>query len=222
MTFWAYMLRCRDGSYHLGHTDHLDYRIGQHQSGEIPGYTATRRPVELVWSAEFPTRFEALEAERRIKGWSRAKKEALIREDWAAIHRRVSRAKVLRDGTEHSPGSASAPPQDERNFSTAPQASRRGPVIVLVRPQLGENIGSGGYGDATLADEFYWAAAELFVTTGAPHYRAAIEASPFFREPQAGEFGWPTTATLGTIALATLPNALPEADRKSTRLNSSH
>ena len=141
MTFWAYMLRCRDGSYHLGHTDHLDYRIGQHQSGEIPGYTATRRPVELVWSAEFPTRFEALEAERRIKGWSRAKKEALIREDWTAIHRLASRAKVLRDGTEPSPGSASAPPQDERNFSTAPQASRRGPVIVLVRPQLGENIG---------------------------------------------------------------------------------
>src|SRR3546814_7614294 len=75
MTFWAYMLRCRDGSYHLGHTDHLDYRIGQHQAGEIPGYTATRLPVELVWSAEFPTRFEELEAERRIKGWSRAKKE---------------------------------------------------------------------------------------------------------------------------------------------------
>ncbi|WP_119035532.1 glycoside hydrolase family 9 protein [Hephaestia caeni] len=73
--------------------------------------------------------------------------------------------------------------------------------------------GSGGYGDGALADEFYWAAAELFVTTGAPHYRAAIEASPFFRGPQAGEFGWPTTATLGTIALATLPSALPAADR---------
>src|SRR3546814_12120072 len=82
----------------------------------------------------------------------------------------------------------------------------------LVYP-VADFTGSGGYGDATLADEFYWAAAELFVTTGAPHYRAAIEASPFFREPQAGEFGWPTTATMGTIALATLPNALPEAER---------
>src|SRR3546814_9878841 len=81
LAFWDYMLRCRDGSYYMGHTDHLDYRMGQHQTGEIPGYTATRRPVELVWSAEFTTRFEALEAERQIKGWSRAKKEALIRSD---------------------------------------------------------------------------------------------------------------------------------------------
>lgn len=73
--------------------------------------------------------------------------------------------------------------------------------------------GSGGYGDRTLADEFYWAAAELFVTTGDARYRRALETSPFFREARAGEFGWPTTATLGTIALATLPNALPEAAR---------
>ena len=70
MTFWAYMLRCRDGSYYVGHSDQLDYRIGQHQSGEMGGYTSTRRPVELVWSADFPTRYEALEAERRIKGFA--------------------------------------------------------------------------------------------------------------------------------------------------------
>src|SRR3546814_19332354 len=79
------------------------------------------------WSSDVcSSDLHPLEAERRIKGWSRAKKEALIREDWTAIHRLASRAKVLRDGTEPSPGSASAPPQDERNFSTAPQASRRG------------------------------------------------------------------------------------------------
>ncbi len=153
MTFWAYMLRCRDGSYYVGHTDQLEHRIGQHESGEIPGYTATKRPVELVWSAEFATRIEALEAERQIKGWSRAKKEALIREDWPAIRRLASRAKVLRDGTEPSTSSVSVPPQDERISSTSVRpeerlspgegASRRTtpPVIVLVRPQLGENIG---------------------------------------------------------------------------------
>ena len=151
MTFWAYMLRCRDGSYYVGHTDQLEYQIGQHQSGEIPGYTATRRPIELIWSSEFPSRIEALEAERQIKGWSRAKKEALIRDDWPAIRRLASRAKVLRDGAEPSPSSVSAPPQDERISSTPAHpeerpspgegASRRGPVIVLVRPQLGENIG---------------------------------------------------------------------------------
>ena len=85
MTFWAYMLHCRGGAYYVGHTDHLEYRIGQHQSGLIAGYTADRLPVTLVWSQEFPTRIEALEAERRIKGWSRAKKMALIRGDWDKI-----------------------------------------------------------------------------------------------------------------------------------------
>ncbi|WP_174278546.1 GIY-YIG nuclease family protein [Sphingomonas bacterium] len=86
MTFWAYVLRCADDSYYTGHTDALEASIGAHQSGELPGYTQRRRPVTLAWSQEFPTRLEALEAERRIKGWSRARKEALFREDRAAIH----------------------------------------------------------------------------------------------------------------------------------------
>jgi putative endonuclease len=85
MSFWAYMLHCADRTFYVGHTDDLDLRIAQHQHGELPGYTATRRPLKLVWSDEFPTRYEALEAERQIKGWSRAKKLALIRGDWRAI-----------------------------------------------------------------------------------------------------------------------------------------
>ena len=78
MSFWAYILRCSDGSYYTGHTDNLEARIGQHQSGQIEGYTHSRRPVTLVWCQEFATRIEAQEAERRIKGWTRAKTEALI------------------------------------------------------------------------------------------------------------------------------------------------
>ncbi|MCB5424190.1 GIY-YIG nuclease family protein [Altererythrobacter sp. CC-YST694] len=85
MDFHAYLLRCNDGSYYAGHTDNLETRIAQHQSGMIGGYTADRRPVTLVWSDRFPTREEALSAERRIKGWSRAKKEALIAGDWERI-----------------------------------------------------------------------------------------------------------------------------------------
>ena len=85
MVFWAYLLRCKDGSYYTGHTDQLDARIGAHQSGAYEGYTKTRRPVTLVLAQDFPTRLEALEAERRIKGWSRAKKLALIRADWPLI-----------------------------------------------------------------------------------------------------------------------------------------
>lgn len=48
---------------------------------------ATRRPLVLVWPQEFVPREEALTPERQIKGWSRAKKEALIRGDWKQIHR---------------------------------------------------------------------------------------------------------------------------------------
>jgi predicted GIY-YIG superfamily endonuclease len=85
MSFAAYLLRCADGSYYAGHTDDLHCRLGQHRSGECGGYTASRRPVELVWSQDFVTRAEALAAERQIKGWSRAKKEALMAGDWKRV-----------------------------------------------------------------------------------------------------------------------------------------
>lgn len=79
------MLRCRDDSYYVGHTDDLDRRIGEHQSGAIPGYTCMRRPLVLMWSQDFASREEALSAELQIKRWSRAKKEALIQGDWKAL-----------------------------------------------------------------------------------------------------------------------------------------
>ncbi|MCR2834113.1 GIY-YIG nuclease family protein [Parerythrobacter lacustris] len=85
MDFYAYLLRCADGSYYAGHTDDIDNRMAQHATGELGGYTAKRKPVELVWCETFPTRDEALAAERQIKGWSRAKKEALMAGDWARI-----------------------------------------------------------------------------------------------------------------------------------------
>jgi predicted GIY-YIG superfamily endonuclease len=85
MSFWCYMLHCADRSFYVGHTDDLEVRIAQHRTGTLRGYTSTRRPVTLVWSDEFPSRYEALSAERQIKGWSRAKKLALIRGDWKLI-----------------------------------------------------------------------------------------------------------------------------------------
>lgn len=87
MSFWVYMLRCADGSYYIGHTDNLEKRMAEHEVGTIPGYASARLPVTLVFSAEFPTREEALTRERQIKGWGRNKKEALIRGDWAEISR---------------------------------------------------------------------------------------------------------------------------------------
>ena len=85
LQFWTYILRCSDGSYYTGHTDNLEGRLWQHQQGIGCAWTRRRRPVELVWHAVFETREEALAAERQIKPWSRAKKEALIRGDWAAL-----------------------------------------------------------------------------------------------------------------------------------------
>ena len=85
MSFFAYLLLCADGSYYAGHTDNLTHRLGQHQSGECGGYTAKRLPVSLAWSQEFVTREEALAAELQIKGWSRAKKEALMAGDWGRV-----------------------------------------------------------------------------------------------------------------------------------------
>ena len=85
MHFWVYILRCRDGSYYTGHTDNIDVRLAQHQAGDGGDWTRRRRPVELVWCEALSSRVEALEAERRIKPWSRAKKEALIAGDWRAV-----------------------------------------------------------------------------------------------------------------------------------------
>jgi putative endonuclease len=88
MSFWIYILHCADGSYYTGHTDDLERRFTEHSSGAIPTcYTYKRRPVKLVFSQEFATREEALTAERQVKGWSRKKKEAMMRGDWAEVSR---------------------------------------------------------------------------------------------------------------------------------------
>jgi len=83
--FVTYMLRCSDDSFYIGHTDNIEQRLSLHQSGKINGYTAQRLPVELVWMERFHTRNEAFVIERKIKGWSRKKKTALINKDWETI-----------------------------------------------------------------------------------------------------------------------------------------
>ena len=85
MSFYVYMLQCADGSYYTGHTDNLESRLAAHDAGALPGYTLDRRPVTLVFSESFSTRIDALGRERQIKGWTRRKKQALIRGDWALL-----------------------------------------------------------------------------------------------------------------------------------------
>jgi putative endonuclease len=86
MGAWVYMLRCRDGNYYVGSTrESVEFRLSQHNSGLIEGYTRSRLPVGLVFSEYFDRITDAISAERRIKGWSRLKKEALIAGDWKMI-----------------------------------------------------------------------------------------------------------------------------------------
>jgi len=83
---YVYMLRCADGSYYVGSARlGLERRLAEHNAGTYGGYTSKRRPVSLVWSQHFLNITDAISAERQIKGWSRAKKEALIRQDYEAI-----------------------------------------------------------------------------------------------------------------------------------------
>jgi putative endonuclease len=80
---FMYIVRCADGSYYAGTArDGLERRVAEHNAGSFGGYTATRRPVTLVFSQWFERIVDAIAAERQIKGWSRAKKEALIRGDF--------------------------------------------------------------------------------------------------------------------------------------------
>ena len=78
-----YILLCADGSYYTGTArDGLDRRISEHNAGAYGGYTESRLPVTLVFSQWFDRVTDAIAAERQVKGWSRAKKEALIQGRW--------------------------------------------------------------------------------------------------------------------------------------------
>ena len=107
MPYYVYILRCADGSYYTGSTDDLSKRVGQHQDGATPtAYTFSRRPVELVWSEEVETYREALAHEKQIKGWSRAKKEALIRGDFEGIQEIVQAERKQREAKNRNPSTA--------------------------------------------------------------------------------------------------------------------
>ncbi len=83
---WTYILLCSDGSYYTGSTTNLDQRIADHNNGRYGGYTSSRLPVVLAWSQEFSDVRDAIALERQIKGWTRKKKEALIRGDFQLLH----------------------------------------------------------------------------------------------------------------------------------------
>lgn len=103
MVAYVYMLRCSDGRYYVGSArDSLEQRILEHQSGHYGGFTSSRRPVELVYHEAFERITDAIAAERKLKGWSRAKKEALISGDFERI-KQLSKRRKIRPHPEEAP-----------------------------------------------------------------------------------------------------------------------
>jgi len=83
MSYFVYILECRDGTFYTGFTDEVEVRLIEHQTGKYPNaYTFYRRPVKLRFSIEFSEKQSALEFEKQVKGWRREKKIALIDGRW--------------------------------------------------------------------------------------------------------------------------------------------
>ncbi len=83
--FFVYILKCADRSYYVGHTDDIEKRLAEHSRGIASRYTSMRLPVELVFIQACSSRNDAFIAERKLKQWSRKKKEALMNSDWKKV-----------------------------------------------------------------------------------------------------------------------------------------
>ena len=94
---YIYMLKCADGSYYVGQTTNIEKRLAEHQNGTYQGYTSSRRPVTLMWHEHVQTDDDAFRLERKLKGWTRAKKEALIAGDFTQLHQIVRNERVMRE-----------------------------------------------------------------------------------------------------------------------------
>jgi putative endonuclease len=87
---FLYILRCADHRYYVG-TSRKEMETRLAEPGFYGGYTARRRPIGLVFAQHFESALGAVAAERQVKGWSRAKKEALIRGDFGQLSRLAQR-----------------------------------------------------------------------------------------------------------------------------------
>jgi putative endonuclease len=87
------MLRCCDGSFYVGSSsyDDVHLRVAEHNDARYLGYTSSRRPVTLVWAQRVVDLRDAHARERQLKGWSRAKKYALIADDTGTLEILASR-----------------------------------------------------------------------------------------------------------------------------------
>ena len=100
MSYFVYILNCSDSSYYVGVTNNVEKRVWEHNQGIVPGYTSKRKPVRLVYYQEFLEINEAIAFEKQLKGWRRAKKEALIKNN-------IEELKKLSDSYNSHPSSSS-------------------------------------------------------------------------------------------------------------------
>ena len=77
----VYILLCSDKTLYTGVTSGLEERLYQHHEGLFPGYTHSRRPLELLWHSEELEIQDAILLEKQLKGWTKAKKMAFISGD---------------------------------------------------------------------------------------------------------------------------------------------
>src|SRR6478609_1731094 len=102
---FTYIVRCADDTYYVGSTWDLEARVRQHNSPDLgAAYTRRRQPVTLAWSCWFDSIEEAFAYEKRVQGWSRRKREALIRGEYAALPDLSRRAAVQRRAAEGDGG----------------------------------------------------------------------------------------------------------------------
>jgi putative endonuclease len=83
--YFVYIVECSEGSYYTGITSNLEKRINEHNTGKYKSYTSRRLPVRLLYTNRFTDVKEAIRTEKQIKGWNRAKKEALIKGDFEKL-----------------------------------------------------------------------------------------------------------------------------------------
>lgn len=84
--YYVYILRCSDNSLYTGITSNLERRINEHNEGKYKAtYTFLKKPVTLVFFQDFTEPNQAIYFEKKLKGWSKAKKEALIKGDYDMI-----------------------------------------------------------------------------------------------------------------------------------------
>ena len=84
--FYVYILKCSDDSFYIGVTNNINRRLLEHNGNKnLFAYTFKRKPVKLIWFEQFTTPNEAISREKKLKGWSRKKKIALINKNWTDL-----------------------------------------------------------------------------------------------------------------------------------------